>query len=170
LAYRNAREGRTACRSIFFLWAVPHRGTLFSLFPLLQLEVKACGEENLSWISRSLHDTLEAAPSSLRIRVRVHATRSERRTHSEGDQESIDSVTDQLLHNDSVSVENGRPNVGAMLEEELTGAKGPVSVDGESSIWDPWNTLKKNHKYDSGWTLCIGGHCAYGAELWNCGA
>jgi hypothetical protein len=95
--------------------------------------------ENLSWISRALHEVLETAPQSLQVRLRMHVTQSpdSKADGSPGKDSSntkehpeLDVMTEKLLENDRLSVESGRPNVYALLEEELAGVRGHVTVDG----------------------------------------
>lgn len=92
---------------------------------------------NISWIARSLNEALEAAPKSLQIRIRIHVTQrvdlgiesSSRGSYSDT-KEEVESALGQLGGNERMRVEYGRPNVHALLENELVGAKGHVSVDG----------------------------------------
>ncbi|KAF8575567.1 hypothetical protein K439DRAFT_1398065 [Ramaria rubella] len=125
---RNSQQGKSACRSVLFIWATRDRG-------------------DFSWIWDTIQESLGGTPSSLRLRFRLHVTQTRSDTldnepkHPEDasgtadpdlPSSSSDSDAsgdhDQLLHDDRISIVEARPRMRAILEKELDGVRGTGTI------------------------------------------
>jgi ferric-chelate reductase len=94
---------------------------------------------------------MDEAPQSLQIYLRIYVTQNPNSgvdarlgegSSDAKDYPDSDVITEKLPENDRIRVETGRPDVHALLEEELTDATGTVSVDGVFQVLYPANLTK----------------------------
>ncbi|QRV87582.1 Ferric reductase like transmembrane component [Ceratobasidium sp. AG-Ba] len=121
----QVRTGKAAARRALFVWTVRDRS-------------------HVEWVSRILYAALQDCPSALQLDVRIHVTQpgvpvlvqdkgsSESSTPIEAKPspfEHKDKSTVSLESFTSAKVITGRPDISALLSEELESAIGQVSVD-----------------------------------------
>ncbi|KIJ59307.1 hypothetical protein HYDPIDRAFT_100927, partial [Hydnomerulius pinastri MD-312] len=108
------RNGSSNCRRVVFIWAV--RDT-----------------DHLHWIEDALFRVHEVAPSSLNVSIRIFVTRGNV-ARSESDSMELSSQDQSLGGKDGIlavtwlKIETGRPEVKAILKDEVNGASGRMSV------------------------------------------
>ncbi|KIJ12652.1 hypothetical protein PAXINDRAFT_14571 [Paxillus involutus ATCC 200175] len=126
----KVREGKSNCRRVVFIWAIRDAN-------------------HIHWIDDTLIRALQLAPPSLSVSIRIHVTgvpvttaslpRLEDHSEQTGDDPNPDIVEHEdgmamaknkdVLHAmEAVKIENGRPNLPAMLREEVECATGRMSV------------------------------------------
>ncbi|KIJ58174.1 hypothetical protein HYDPIDRAFT_119859 [Hydnomerulius pinastri MD-312] len=107
------RNGSSNCRRVVFIWAI--RDT-----------------DHLHWIEDALYRVHELAPSSLNVSIQIFVTR-ENIARRESDSMKLASQ-DQSGGNDGIlaatwlKIEAGRPDVKAILKDEVSWASGRMSV------------------------------------------
>ncbi|KIJ60858.1 hypothetical protein HYDPIDRAFT_97841 [Hydnomerulius pinastri MD-312] len=129
----RVRDGKSNCRRVVFIWSIRDAN-------------------HIHWIDDTLIRALQLAPPSLSVSIRIHVTgapatieplprlygNGEGSEPSDDDSRSeiveleggkaMEKSKDSLLAIESVKVENGRPNLPAMLREEVECATGRMSV------------------------------------------
>jgi len=119
---QRAREGTTNCTRVVFIWAMR--------------DIK-----HLAWVSDTLLEAAQLAPSSLKVKIRIYATGVNRSIpkmsrsgsfdddsmNGESDNEKKDSLSNVLAH-PSVSVTEGRPDIASLLRQEAEGTSERMSV------------------------------------------
>lgn len=147
------RNGKSRCRRIVFVWCIRDASeTPFSNFfplsyrPLLTLFVSA---GHMEWISQTLSKALELAPSNVDIAVRIFVTGQSGqilpREGSWNEDESIHSSSEgaspvnktrpsSLLNFPAVQLAQGRPDLSALLREEVETNTGRLSVTGKQAV------------------------------------
>jgi len=113
--------------------------------------------DHIHWIDDALIRALQLAPPSLSISIHIHVTGApatiEALPQSYGpnddakrrgndscsevmdlqEAQAMEKSKESLLAIESVKIENGRPNLSAMLKDEVEMATGRMSVSGQSS-------------------------------------
>jgi hypothetical protein len=155
--------------------------------------------EHMHWISEALIQTLAEAPSHLQIDVRIQLTCQDiaevlptlEKTSQRGegsdddlslpsspdgskvdadDKEDIDSEP-ELAKMKGVRILKGRPDIHGILDEEVSCAEGPVSVDGEwTSLWRDMICGTDRSIGGSLWTACIVRGCSFRVFVCYCGS
>lgn len=127
---RKVENNQSACVSVLLVWAVA----------TAELNV----EGNHGWVLDSLNEVIQHAPPSLRIRIRLYATRETSSVASlnevsdkekddakkmaySADVEKVSSPTGSEA--DRIALTRGRPNIQSLLEEEISCADSAVSVN-----------------------------------------
>ncbi|KAG9221838.1 hypothetical protein CCMSSC00406_0005663 [Pleurotus cornucopiae] len=111
------------CRRVTFIWAIREL-------------------EHTQWISDALVPALQDIPSTLVVDIKFYVTGladdsqaqsldddSSHSDHESKGQGDVDVKGGQLLQSSVVTVENGRPNLKALLDAEIARASGPMSVN-----------------------------------------
>ncbi|TFY82597.1 hypothetical protein EWM64_g1407 [Hericium alpestre] len=126
-AVRAANQKRSSTRRVVFVWAVRDAA-------------------HLSWISEIVSKTLSAAPEWLAVEPRIYVTgtRLPQQEPVLGYRSSTSSVIQSPIKEEkseppsynSFKITYGRPSISRLLQEEMSIAAGPVSVDvaGPSAI------------------------------------
>jgi ferric-chelate reductase len=141
-----ANAGRTSVRRVVFVWSVRSRGEYYTFY--CQSFISISSSAHLAWVSPSLRAAIAAAPPNLAIETKIFVTKSqllsdaevptlEKRSSMEPD--SPITVADSAAVNAKsqesflsvLATTPGRPDVRAILSEEIENAHGPVSVDGK---------------------------------------
>ncbi|KIK76008.1 hypothetical protein PAXRUDRAFT_171085, partial [Paxillus rubicundulus Ve08.2h10] len=108
------RNGSSNCRRVVFIWAVRDA-------------------RHLDWVSDALSRANSLAPSSLTVSIQIFVT-SGLTAPNESDLMDQDQVSEKdhedqaILARPWLQMENGRPNLKAILREEVDGAVGRMSV------------------------------------------
>ncbi|KAF8838286.1 hypothetical protein BDN67DRAFT_907648 [Paxillus ammoniavirescens] len=126
----KVREGKSNCRRVVYIWAIRDAN-------------------HIHWIDDTLIRALQLAPPSLSISIRIHVTgvpvtteslpRLEDHSEKIGDDPNSDTIESEdgkalaknkdVLHAmEAVQIEHGRPNLQALLREEVECATGRMSV------------------------------------------
>ncbi|GJJ08728.1 hypothetical protein Clacol_002947 [Clathrus columnatus] len=116
---RNKETGRSRCSSVLLVWAVATPD--FNTF---------------TWILESFNKILTNAPSSLRVRIHLHATGPTSSISSVNEEESK-RATPEIEEKspmtptieDRMSIVSGRPNIASLLEEELSSTENALAVN-----------------------------------------
>lgn len=100
---------------------------------------------HVQWISNALSKALILAPSSLQVDVRIHITGSAQGSisqsfdddsdHSVRGKEEKDTHLASVLDLETVKTAEGRPDIRAMLLEEVESTSGRMSVSGKCSLF-----------------------------------
>lgn len=154
LFLRQTRKSKAACRKIIFIWAIREKGKIST--------GTACGREahrplvHINWVSQDLMTALDKKPVNLEIDVRVFITgmqstvdnlpslemdakTMELRASSgynatpSPDSASLKSETKEYAM-DAFKIGVGRPDLTALLKEELSLCHGSVAVSGGSIV------------------------------------
>lgn len=119
----QVKLGKAVAQRVIFVWVIRDRS-------------------HIDWISGLLHEVVQACPPTLQVNISIHVTqRSVPELPIEGNQ-SLDETTpienklsiaekstSSLSSFQAVKILSGRPDIAALLEEELGCAHGRVSVD-----------------------------------------
>ncbi|KAH9896468.1 iron reductase [Cubamyces lactineus] len=116
----NVQTGKSKCRKVVFIWAIREAS-------------------HMDWVSKTLAKALELAPSELEVFIRISVTARNDQNHvlALNDNESVHSSegTDpsksrpsSLLNLPAVQVAQGRPDLPALLREEVATNAGRMSV------------------------------------------
>ncbi|CDO76208.1 hypothetical protein BN946_scf184819.g8 [Trametes cinnabarina] len=121
----HVQNGKSKCRRILFIWAIR--------------EV-----EHVDWISHTLGKALGLAPAGIDISIRIFVTSGNgaalHQSQALGEDDSVKSVSEgtvvgksrppSLLDYPAVQMTNGRPELAAILQEEVDASDGRLSVTG----------------------------------------
>lgn len=124
----RVRQGKSSCTRVVFIWSIR-------------------GAEYVQWIEETLIKAVQLAPPSLAVSIRIFITASSSTTQSNSSREdnsSIPSPTEKdspehvVIRRNSLSLsflslrgvrmESGRPNLDALLKEEVNRTSGRMSV------------------------------------------
>ncbi|KAG1856390.1 ferric reductase like transmembrane component-domain-containing protein [Suillus subalutaceus] len=133
----RVRKGKSSCTRVVFIWSIR-------------------GAEFVKWIEEALIKAVQLAPPSLTVSIRIFITASSPATQSNSSGEENSSVSSSTEKKDSlvhaiikkhslslsfmslhgVRMETGRPNIDALLKEEVgvTSGRMSVSVCGSQAI------------------------------------
>ncbi|KAG1870839.1 ferric reductase NAD binding domain-containing protein [Suillus subluteus] len=133
----SVRKGKSSCTRVVFIWSIR-------------------GAEFVRWIEEALIKAVQLAPPSLTVSIRIFITASSPTTQSSSSGEDNSSVSNSTEKKDSpvhviikkhslspsfmslrgVRMETGRPNIDALLKEEVgvTSGRMSVSVCGSQAI------------------------------------
>ncbi|KAG1870842.1 ferric reductase NAD binding domain-containing protein, partial [Suillus subluteus] len=133
----RVRKGKSSCTRVVFIWSIR-------------------GAEFVRWIEEALIKAVQLAPPSLTVSIRIFITASSPTTQPNSSREDTSSVSSSTEKKDSpvhviirkhslslsfmslrgVRMENGRPNIDALLKEEVgvTSGRMSVSVCGSQAI------------------------------------
>lgn len=136
------------CSRIVFVWAVRDAGQYLYTYAVRFPELFP-GLDHISWISEPLNRALQDIPASIAVDIRFYFTATagdaqawddDAVESTEGGLEDPDakassssqgsSSEPQVLDPDLVRVQQGRPDLAKILEEETGRAAGPISVNG----------------------------------------
>lgn len=141
----KARAGTSAVRRVIFVWSVRDAGKWNELMQLSSSTHTLTPIGHIKWISKVLTEALVAAqPTNLHVEARLYITGPSAPTF-ESREAVFDSDTSEsptpanpssekdvklpLYH--SLQIMHGRPSIRKILQEEITSAQGPISVDGK---------------------------------------
>ncbi|KAI0828502.1 iron reductase [Trametes gibbosa] len=119
----HVKSGKSKCRKLIFVWCIRDAS-------------------HIEWISQALSRALELAPATIDITVRIYVTspngQSVPRDSSWAEEESLHSSENaspatktrpsSLLNFQAVQVSSGRPDLTALLHEQIEGTSGRLSV------------------------------------------
>jgi ferric-chelate reductase len=147
----SVRRRESPVRRILFVWSVKRRGRSMShirYYPWFN--VPPFSLDDIKWAYRDLKTALKTLPPNLSIDIRIHVTRTTAPVYRAGyDNDAMDEK-DFSLHPvvsrptkgathkvvpvspaGNLQVCLGRPDLLALVREEVESAQGPVSVNGE---------------------------------------
>ena len=149
----HVQSGRSRCRRLVWVWSIREPG-------------------HIEWVSKALTKALELAPAELEISIRIYVTSKGSRSGSGSgggngkeadanalgevrewkDDDSVHSSSEgtavgrsrppSLLSFDAVQVYEGRPELYALLREEVDATNGRISVTGASCSLDDSRCLQ----------------------------
>lgn len=135
---RSARSGKAKCSRVVFIWSIRDISAYDAILGVSHLTGGPVG--HVRWISDTLSKAMRLTPQSLSIDIRISVTGSSLETlsqsfdddsiHSGQDQDEKDKQPPSILKFPSVNVTAGRPNIQAMLQEEVDTTTGRMSVSG----------------------------------------
>ncbi|KAG2346395.1 hypothetical protein BDR05DRAFT_878235 [Suillus weaverae] len=128
----RVRKGKSSCTRVVFIWSIRRA-------------------EHVQWIEEALIKAVQLAPPSLTVSIRIFITASSSTTQSNlsrEDNSTISSLTEKkgspehvvikrnslslaFLSLHGVRMETGRPNIDALLKEEVSVTSGRMSVSGK---------------------------------------
>ncbi|KAF8607662.1 hypothetical protein BDV93DRAFT_603451 [Ceratobasidium sp. AG-I] len=130
---RQVQLGNAVARRALFVWVVRDRS-------------------HVAWISNLLLEAVQSCPSTLELDIRIHVTQHmvnvvlpnastpsmDAMTPVEDKSGNFEKSSTSLSHFESVKVVGGRPDIHALIDEEISCSTGRVSVDvsGPSSLAD----------------------------------
>ncbi|KAJ1308586.1 hypothetical protein OPQ81_004284 [Rhizoctonia solani] len=128
---RQVKSGEGVAQRILFVWVVRDAS-------------------HINWIGTLLQEALQGYPPTLQLTINIHVTqqnlsellrvnmKTEETMPVESKQSLAEKSTSSLLSPHVVKVLGGRPDIGAILEEELSCACGRASIDvsGPSALAD----------------------------------
>ena len=140
----DARAGKSRCTKVIFIWAVRDSSRSPPIPSPIPPTHRPHPPGHVSWISKALKQALELAPPSLKIAVQIYVTAGEPPATSEkaydddsvhneneaGGSDEKGSPAPSLSDFSAVSFNAGRPDLRAILRDEVAVAAGRMSVTG----------------------------------------